>query len=82
MVIQFIYQLVGIEVTTLLWVPEFAGSNAGLVKSDTVSPTARYCCDVSSDFEVMLSRREGAEMAHHSLHASTYCRNYNEDLIR
>ena len=36
-------------VTTLLSVKEVWGSIPGLVKSDTVSPTARHRCDASSE---------------------------------
>ena len=43
-------------VTTSLSVREVWGSVPGPVKSDTVSPTARHRCDISSEFEAASPR--------------------------
>ena len=54
------------------------GSNLYPVKSDTVLPTARHRCNISSKGAV-LPRRNDAEMGPtNSLHASAYYREYNE----
>ena len=48
------------------------------VKSDTVLPTARHRCDISSTGAVLPGRKD-AEMGHaNSLHASAYYSEYNE----
>ena len=62
---------------------EVWGSNLGPVKSDTMLPTARHRCDISSK-EAVLPRRNDAETGPaNSLHASAYYSEYNErfDLI-
>ena len=65
-------------VTTSLSVREVLGLIPWPIKSDTVLPTARLRCDVST----VLSRRKAAEMGPaNSLHASAYYGEYNEDLI-
>ena len=64
------YRPVSLVVKTLLSVREAWGSNTGLVKSDTVSPTARtaatffWSCVVQA-----LNRGDGPG---HSLHASAH----------
>ena len=51
------------------------------VKSDTVLPTARHRCDVSSK-EAVLPGRNDAEMSPvNSLQASAYYSEHNKDLI-
>ena len=55
-------------------------SNLGLVKSNTVLPTASHRCDISSKGAV-LPRRNDAEMGPaNSLHASVYYIEYNKRL--
>ena len=59
------------------------GSNIGPVKSDTVLPTARHRCNISSK-EAVLPWRNDAEMGpFNSLHALAYYSEYNQrfDLI-
>ena len=72
------YQPVGRAVTPSSSEREVCGSNLGPVKSDTVLPTARHRCDISSK-EAVLSGRNDAEMGPaNSLHASAYYSEYNE----
>ena len=62
---------------------EVWGSNVGPVKSDTVLPTARHLCDISSQ-EAVFPGRNDAEMGPaNSLHTPAYYSEYNEriDLI-
>ena len=57
---------------------DFRGSNLGPVKSDTVLPTARHRCDISSK-EAVLPGRNDAEMGPAtSLHVSAYYSEYNK----
>ena len=54
------------------------GSNLVPVKSDTVLPTARHRCNISSK-EAVLPRRNDVEVGQaNSLHASAYCSEYTE----
>ena len=79
----FLFYLVGRAVTRSSLEREVWGSNLGPVKSDTVLPTARHRCDISSN-EAVLPGRNDAEMGPaNSLHASAYYSEYNErfDLI-
>ena len=69
---------VGRAVTRSSLEREVCGSNLGPVKSDTVLPTARHRCDISSK-EAVLPGRNDAEMGPaNSLHASAYYSEYNE----
>ena len=65
---------------------EVRGSNLGPVKSDTVLPTARHRCDISSKEAVLPGRNDSEMDPANSLHASGYYSEYNErfdfDLIR
>ena len=63
---------------TLLLVREVLGSNIGLVKWDTVSPTGRWRCDVSSELCCPLAKPRRRDSPPVTL--SSY-REYNEDLI-
>ena len=57
---------------------EVRSSNLRPVKSDTVLPTARHRCDISSK-EAVLAGRNDAEMGPaNSLHASAYYSECNE----
>ena len=57
---------------------EVRGSNLGPVKSDTVLPTARHRCDISSKGAVLLGRNDAEMGPAKSLHASAYYSEYNE----
>ena len=59
------------------------GSNLRPVKSDTVLPTARHHCDISSKGAVLPGRNDAEMGPANSLHASAYYSKYNErfDLI-
>ena len=57
-----IYRLVGRAVTWSSLEREVLGSNLGPVKSDTVLPTARHYCNISSKGAVLPGRND-AEMA-------------------
>ena len=48
---------------------EVWGSNLGLVKSDTVLPTARHRCDISSKGAVLPGRNDAETGPANSLHA-------------
>ena len=72
------YPRVGRAVTRSTLEREVRGSNLGPVKSDTVLPTARHRCNISSKGAVLPGRND-AEMGHaNSLHASAYYSEYNE----
>ena len=49
---------------------EVRGSNLGPVKSDTVLPTARHRCDISSKGAVLPGRNDAEMGPANSLHAS------------
>ena len=55
----------------------------GLVKPDTVLPTARHRCDISSKGAVLRERNDAEMGPANSLHAPAYYSEYNErfDLI-
>ena len=62
-------------IKALLSVREVLRSNTGSVTSDTVWPTARHRCVVSSIYvQQALSRDDGPR---HSLHASAQSRNFD-----
>ena len=74
---------VGRAVTRSSLEREVWGSNLGPVKSDTVLPTARHRCDISSNGAVLPGRNDAEMGPANSLHASAYHSEYNErfDLI-
>ena len=74
---------VGRAVTRSSLEREVKGSDLGPVKSDTVLPTARHRCDISSKGAVSLGRNDADMVPTNSLHASAYYSEYNErfDLI-
>ena len=57
---------------------EVWGSNLGPVKSDTVLPTARHCCDISSKGAVLPGHNDAEMGPANSLHATAYYSEYNE----
>ena len=57
---------------------EVGGSNLGPVKSNTVLPTARHRCDISSKGAVLPGRNDAEMGPANSLHASAYYSEYNE----
>ena len=72
-----VYRPVGQTVTRSSLKREVRGSNLGPVKSNTVLPTVRHRCDISSKVAVLPGRNDEMGPAN-SLHASTYCSEYNE----
>ena len=62
--------------SSLEW--EIRGSNLGPVKSDTVLPTARHRCDISSKEAVFPGCNDAETGPANSLHASAYYSEYNE----
>ena len=64
-----IYRPVSSVATTLLSLRKVWGSFLGPVKSETVSPVTRHCCDIFLEFEAVLPRRSAAD-SQPSLHAS------------
>ena len=79
----FMHRPVGRAVTRSSLEREVRGTNLGPVKSDTVLPTARHRCDVSSNGAVLPGRNDAEMGPANSLHASAYYSEYNEriDLI-
>ena len=77
------YRPVGRAVTRSSLEREVWGSNLGPVKSDTVLPTARHRCDISSNGAVLPGRNDAEMGPTNSLHASAYYSEFNErfDLI-
>ena len=72
------YRPVGGAVTRSSLEREIWGSNLGPVKSDSVSPTVRHRCDISSQ-EAVLPGCNDTEMGPANLlHASVYYSEYNE----
>ena len=61
---------VGRAVTRSSLEREVWDSNFGPVKSDTVLPTARHCCDISSKGAVLLGHNDAEMGPANSLHAS------------
>ena len=57
---------------------EVRGSNLGPVKLDTVLPTARHRCDISSKGAVLPGRNDAEMGPANSLHASAYYSDNNE----
>ena len=55
---------------------EVRGSNLGPVKSDTVLPTARHRCNISSKGAVLPGRNDAEMGPANSLHASAYYSEY------
>ena len=76
--ISFSYRPVGQAVTRSPQDRQVCGSNLGLVKSDTLLPTARHRCDISSKEAVLLGRNDAEMGPTNSLHASEYYSEYNE----
>ena len=64
------YRPVGRAVTRSSLEREVWGSNLGPVKSDTVLPTARHRCDISSKGAVLPGRNDAEMGPANSLHAS------------
>ena len=60
---------------------EVWGSNLGPVKSDTVLPTARHRCDISSKGAVLPGRNDAEMGPANSLHALAYSASTMKDLI-
>ena len=56
--------------------PGGRGSNLGPVKSDTVLPTARHRCNISSKGAVLPGRNDAEMGPANSLHASAYYSKY------
>ena len=69
---------VGRAVTRSSLKREVRGSNLGPVKSDTVLPTARHRCDISSKGAVLPGRNDAEMGPANSLHASAYYSEYNK----
>ena len=69
---------VGRAVTRSSLEREVRGSNLGPVKSDTVLPTARHHCDISSKGAVLPGRNDTEMSPANSLHASAYYSENNE----
>ena len=57
---------------------EVRGSNLGPVKSDTVLPTARRRCNISSKGAVLRGRNDAEVGPANSLHALAYYSEYNK----
>ena len=76
-------RLVGRAVTRSSLEREVRGSSLGPVKLDTVLPTARHRCDISSKGAVLPGRNDAEMGPANSLHTSAYYSEYNErfDLI-
>ena len=55
---------------------EVRGSNLGPVKSDTMLPTARHRCNISSKGAVLPGRNDAEMGPANSLHASAYYSEY------
>ena len=72
------YRPVGRAVTRSSLERQVWGSNLGPVKSNTVLPTARHRCDISSKGAVLPWRNDAEMGSANSLHASAYCSEYNE----
>ena len=72
--------LVGRAVTRSSLEREVWGSILGPAKSDTVLPTARHGCDISSKGAVLHGRNDAEMGPANSLHASAYYSEYNERL--
>ena len=70
------YRPVGRAVTRSSLEREVRGSNLGPVKSDTVLPTARHRCNISSKGAVLPGRNDAAMGPANSLHASAYYSEY------
>ena len=66
------HQPVGRAVTRSSLEREVRGSNLGPVKSDTMLPMARHCCDISLKGAVLLRRKDAEMGPANSLHASAY----------
>ena len=72
---------VGRAVTCSSLEREVHGSNLGPIKSDSVLPTARHRCDISSK-DAVLPRRNDAEIGPaNSLHASAHTASIMKDLM-
>ena len=69
---------VGLAVTRSSLEREVWGSNLGPVKSDTVLPTARHRCDISSKGAVLPGRNDAEMGLTNSLHAPAHYNEYNE----
>ena len=69
---------VGQELTRSSLEREVSGSNLGPVKLDTVLPTARHRCEISSKGAVLPGRNDAEKGPANSLHASAYYNEYNE----
>ena len=67
---------VGRAVTRSSLEREVRGSNLGPVKSDTVLPTARHRCNISSKGAVLPGRNDAEMGPANSLHASAYYSEY------
>ena len=72
------YRPVGRAVTRSSLEGEVWGSNLGPVKSNSVLPTVRHCCDISLKRAVLHGRTDAEMGPANSLHASAYCSKYNE----
>ena len=70
------YRPVGRAVTRSSLEREVRGSNLGPVKSDTVLPTARHRCSISSKGAVLPGRNDAEMGPANSLHASAYYSEY------
>ena len=78
-----VHRPVGLAETRSPLALEVWGSNLGPVKSDTVLPTTRHRCNISSKGAVLPGRNDPEMGSANSLHASAYYSEYNErfDLI-
>ena len=79
-IICYSYRPVGRAVTRSFLDREVGGSNLGPVKSDTVLPTVRHRCNISSKGAVLPERNDAEMGPAYSLHASAYYSEYYERL--